>query len=288
MENRVAVLKTLLYSDIFDYPLTKKEIWQYLISTKKVDINDIELELKKNENIDLKNNMYFLKGKKNLVNLRNKRTKISLLKLEKAKKIIRKLSLIPTIRFIGISGNLAVKNADKEDDIDLFIVAQKNTIWITRFAVALILKLLGAYRRREDKIVKDKICANMFLDENNLSFSKDRRDLFTAHELMQLVPMLDREGTYKKLLFINKWIVKFLPNFYRETLNIGTNVAKEDKVFEKLLAVVNHIVKFPQILYMKGYITNEEISDRILAFHPQSHKKFVLKQYEKRTQKYNL
>ena len=32
-----AVLKTLLYSDLFDFPLTKNELWKFLISPREVD-----------------------------------------------------------------------------------------------------------------------------------------------------------------------------------------------------------------------------------------------------------
>src|SRR5687768_3690701 len=32
-----AVLKTLLYSDIFDFPLTKHELWKFLISPREID-----------------------------------------------------------------------------------------------------------------------------------------------------------------------------------------------------------------------------------------------------------
>ena len=36
------IIKTLLYSDIFDFPLTKDELWFYLITSQKVSKKEFE------------------------------------------------------------------------------------------------------------------------------------------------------------------------------------------------------------------------------------------------------
>jgi hypothetical protein len=288
MGSKSAILKTLLYSDIFNYPLTKTEIWRYLISNKKTSISDTESTLNKIKTINFKNGLYFLRGREKLVNLRQEKEKISAKKLKKAQKIIQKLFLISTIRFIGISGNLALKNAEDKDDIDLFIITKKNTIWLTRLLVILVLNFLGVYRKRGDKNVRDKICTNMFLDEGALSFSRKRKNIFTAHEIAQLRPILGKKDTYEKLIGANKWIMDYLPNSFNALSNKIFENNKSQTKSNMFLTIVNHIVKFPQLLYMKKHKTKEEISDSILAFHPQSHKNYVLKRYRERLQKHNL
>ena len=65
------VLKTLLYSDIFDYPLKKSEIWRFLISGKKENKQEIYKILNaKNSFFGVKDNFYYLKGKENTVEKR--------------------------------------------------------------------------------------------------------------------------------------------------------------------------------------------------------------------------
>src|SRR5579872_743529 len=117
-----ALIKTLLYSNLFHFPLTAEEIWKFLLSEKEYPYREIEkyLKLEKN-NIEEKNGLYFLKGYQAIVSLRKNRQEIGNKKIQKAHKIIQLLSLIPTILLIGISGSVAVKNADQGDDIDLFI-----------------------------------------------------------------------------------------------------------------------------------------------------------------------
>ncbi len=59
-----AIIKTLLYSDIFNFPLSKDELWQYLISSEKIDRNEFELALKNLlGDIRSKDGFYCLTGK---------------------------------------------------------------------------------------------------------------------------------------------------------------------------------------------------------------------------------
>jgi hypothetical protein len=285
MANSSSILKTLLYSDIFNYPLKKEEIWRYLIANKE-DAKLIEdSQLQKIKKVAYKDGFYFLKGKDKIVSLRKKREKESLKKLVKAKKVIEKIFLIPTVKFIGISGNLAANNAGKKDDIDLFIVTKKDTIWLTRFLIVIVLRLLKVYRRRGERNVKDKFCCNMFLDEEALPFDKNQQDLFTARELAQLKPIKDRGDVYNNLILSNKWLFTFLPNSFN-----GKVVKKEvnKKKASAFLRVINGLAKIPQLIYMKKHKTNEEVSDKKLAFHPKNNRDFVLKSYKEKLKAYGL
>ena len=202
MDNRErAILKTLLYSDFFDYPLKEEEIFKYLITDKKIDKIQVHKVLKQFKiAVESNKNFYFLSGRKSLVKKRINREKISLQKFKKAKKIIKILSLIPTIRLIGISGTLSMRNSEKHDDIDIFVITQENFVWTTRFLLIIFLVLLGVYRTRNSKNYSDKICLNMMLDEGSMKLEKN---LYIAHEISQLVPVFEKDNTYKKFLLEN-------------------------------------------------------------------------------------
>ena len=159
-----AILKTLLYSDLFDFPLTEEEIYKFLIF-KKIDKDQLSKLLEnKNLSIDRLNNFFFLKGRGKIVKERLMKEKFSLEKLEKAKKIIKFLGLIPTIKLIGISGTLAVMNCKKDDDIDIFVIAENKLVWTTRFFTAIMLIFLGVYRNKNSTANNNKICLNLLLD----------------------------------------------------------------------------------------------------------------------------
>src|SRR3989344_7811907 len=229
--SKKAILETLIYSDIFDYPLSEGEIWKFLHADKKIKKKSFIKKVKEiNSVVEHEKDMLFLKGKRKSVIRRIEREKESLQKIEYAKKIIKKIFLVPTVLFVGISGSLSVLNASKNDDIDLFIIARKNTVWASRFFVILLLKFLGVHRRRGGKDIKNKFCLNMIIDESSLKFSKAKQDLYTAHEIAQVLPIIERGQTYSRFINSNLRIKKteslkgepkylFLYLFWRISLN---------------------------------------------------------------------
>ena len=284
-----AILKTLLYSDLFDYPLTEEEIYQYLIF-QKIDKDQLSKLLENtNLHIDRLNNFFFLKGRGKIVKARLMKKKFSLEKLEKAKKIIKFLGLIPTIKLIGISGTLAVMNCKKDDDIDIFVIAENKLVWTTRFFTAIMLIFLGVYRSKNSTANNNKICLNLLLDEDKMQFAN--YDLFTAHEIVQLLPIFDRDKTYQKFIKANTWINKIFPNF--KIINQPL-IKKQSNLFDKLFIFICNnlfieiIFKTAQLFYMKKSITRERLEDDFIGLHPFDYKSYVLRKYNARISKFSL
>lgn len=292
MASNSSILKTLIYSDIFDFPLTREEIWKFLIG-KKIDKKTFEKDLEATP-LGCNRKFYFLSGRKDLVAERNKKKEIGQKKIKIAKKIIKKLSLVPTVLFIGISGGLALENAKADDDIDLFVITSKNSLWITRLLLVILLILMGKYRGRGNPPAggeSNKICLNMLINEQSLMFEKDRQNLYTAHEIVQLRPMFSRDNVYNKFLFANKWVEKFMPNAIDRIKNHESRIMGRRKplfVIHNSLFIFEKLAKVLQLLYMRKHITKETVSDRMLAFHPYEYKNYVLKEYNKRLKKYEI
>jgi len=293
-EIKRAILKTLIYSDIFNYPLSQDELWKFLIG-KKIDKESFDqlLEDSLPEKVNFKNNFYCLKGREDIVQIRLARKKESQKKIVTAKKIIKQLTLLPTIQFIGISGALSLGNSSKEDDIDLFVIASKDRLWLTRLTIIIFLLFMGRYRRRNEIEVSDKICLNMLIDETALVFHKIRQNLYTAHEIVQLMQVFERNDMYKKFMGENKWVEKFLPNSIdTKILGYKDIKRKEGKSLNisisQYLNMFNLLAKKLQLWFIKKHITSETVNDNFLAFHPLDYKNMTLKEYEKRLLKYEI
>lgn len=293
-----AILKTLIYSDIFSYPLTKEEIWKYLIWEEKTPVKKREFE----ENfpykfILIKENFYFLNNKEEIIELRKKRKKYSLEKKEISETALNILKKIPLIKLIGISGALSMENSEKEDDIDLFIITKKNTLWMTRLIATFFLEINKLRRHPWGKIVANKICLNMFVDEANLEIPKKEQNLYTAHEVCQMKPIFKKNDTYKKFLSNNQWILNYLPNsilkinkkkppknnFFQLTLNFVYTV--NTFVFTCALCTLNFIFMLPQIWYMKSHQTKEILNRGYIRFHPDDKTNEVLNKYSSNIKK---
>ncbi|MCL5010134.1 MAG: hypothetical protein M1289_00840, partial [Patescibacteria group bacterium] len=181
--------------------------------------------------------------------------------------------------------------SQEEDDIDLFIISSRGNLWFTRLILITMLILVGQYRGRGKK-KSQKICLNMFLDEDGLMLPKERQDLYTAHEIAQVMPVFERNNTYIKFLDANKWVLKFLPNALDRVRNkeLGVKNKKSDRLFiiYYLLFILEHMAKAIQLLSINQHKTIETISDDLLAFHPFDYRSYVLKEYNKRLKHYGL
>lgn len=283
------ILKTLLYSDFFDYPLKEEEIYKFLITDKKIEkaqFHKILNTLK--ASVESKKGFYFLSGRKELVSRREDREKVSLQKMQKAKEIIRMLSLIPTVQLIGISGALSMKNSDKDDDIDIFVITKNGFVWTTRFLMVIFLLVLGAYRNKNSKKYSDKICLNMLLDENYIKLEKN---LYIAHEIAQLIPVFERDNAYEKFLRENDWVKNFMVNTLKEDINYSK---KKNGIMEKTLIFIfsffifEKASKLLQSLYMRKHITKEIIEDNVLRLHPFDYGSHILRAYTKKSKELSL
>lgn len=286
-----AVLKTLIYSDIFDYPLNLSEIHKWLIG-KKATPRDLEKAIKKlNQESRIKNygKYFFLPRTKGSVLKRKKRWEQSKIYIRKVYMIAQIFKIIPWIKLVGISGGLSMENADKKDDIDLILVTSKNRLWISRFLILCLLNLTGQ-RRKPNQSIKEsagKICCNILIEEDSLE--QKRKDLYTAHEVLQMKPLMVRDGIYSKYLEENNWVFKYLPNWVGERV-----YGKEYKVYRgkthftrytilhTFMDKVENLAKIFQLSIMSPLKGMERIQDGALYFHPNDVREKILQEYKRR------
>lgn len=253
MELKFSENITVKYHNIFDYKLTKEEAikWQY--QNQKVVVN----------------------GRKNRSRLQ--REKYSKRKLEIAKKASKLISKVSMVKFVGITGALAMNNAGKNSDIDLMIVTKANTLWITRLYCYIILWLNGYKTRHpKSKLEKDKLCLNMWLDEQDLVWDKKDRNIYTAHEIAQIVPLVSKDKTYEKFLSANKWVLNFWPNSVRIRGNEEKVISPDSSFLSSIPLILEQFVFKLQYIYMKSKISREIVTPTRAIFHPNDWGKVVL------------
>lgn len=285
---RQAAIKALIYGDIFNYPLTAEEMWEYAIATEPFSQEKLSSVLRWLKEKNFSNNIfYFLSGKESLITTRQVRQQASEKKIEKAKRVSRILSYIPTICFIGISGSVAMKNASEQDDIDLFFVTKKHTLWITRFLVSVVLLVLGVRRKKHAQTVTNTVCANMFLSRDAYAFPKEQQNIYIAHEIAQIIPLYSLKHTYDDLINHNKWIYTFLPNWRKKHISVS-----HQSLIGGMIAVVlswgEPLVRWMQLTYMRKSRTTETVTNTVIAFHPNNRQDSVLASFIKKCNIYDL
>lgn len=199
-----AVIKTLLYHDIFKYPLTSEEIYRKI----SIETNRKELEATLNilvtkGLIKKKENFYFVNEDDNLPEKRRKENKLAQKYLRYAKWIGKFISFFPFVRGVYLSGSISKQVMNKDSDIDFFIITSKDRLWVCRMLLVLFKKIFLLN-------FKKFFCLNYFIDENNLEI-KDK-DLFTAMEIVTLIPVYGND-IYRKFLIENEWVYLYFPNF---------------------------------------------------------------------------
>lgn len=199
-----AILKTILYSDLFDYPLTPEEVTHYLNGVSST-VDEVRACLARSrwltDRVVAANGYLAVRGREAVIARRLDRVRSSDRLWRHARRFVRVLRLLPFVRMIAITGALSMKNSAADDDIDVLIVTTPDRVWLTRaFAIALV--YVG-------KLFGDTLCPNYVISERALAL--DKRTLFVAHEFIQMVPIYGR-AVYDRMRAANPWIQNVLPN----------------------------------------------------------------------------
>ena len=196
-----AILQTLVYGDLFNYPLSPDEIVRYLTVPAPHEVVRDLLEAGTREGLFQRANGYFtLAGRLDLVPLRERREQIARTKWATAERYARWIARMPFVRMIAVTGTLAVRNVEADDDIDLFIVTAPGRLWLCRAFVILVVRV-AALRGEE-------LCPNYFLSERELKL--EERNFFNARELAQMIPLYG-DDTYQQIWSLNGWVKEYLP-----------------------------------------------------------------------------
>jgi hypothetical protein len=199
------VLRTLLYFDLFDHPLTEKEIYHLLRSKQSTaaDVSNALRELSSDSILYFQDGFYFLPGKNATIQRRLNGEAHAAVSLKTAMKFSRRIAKFPFVRGISLSGSISKNFMDKQSDIDYFIVTAAGRMWVARTLLVLYKKIFLLNSRKN-------FCVNYFLTQENLEVPD--KNIFTATEVSFLVPTYNYD-LYRRFRNANSWSGDFLPNF---------------------------------------------------------------------------
>ncbi|MEW6321797.1 MAG: hypothetical protein AB1635_12035 [Acidobacteriota bacterium] len=200
----MAVLHTIAYAALFDYPLTLEQLRESLIGTAAT-----ESELREwlatspllRRTIEHRDGFYFPRGRADMVSIRRRREAASRALLDRHRRVLAFIACLPFVRMVALTGSLAHLNADDDADLDLFVITRPGRVWLVTVGALVAAKLTG-WRRR--------LCLNYVISETALAVTP--ADLFSANQIIHLQPVTGSDA-YRAFLRANPFVTEHYPNF---------------------------------------------------------------------------
>jgi hypothetical protein len=197
-----AILRTVAYSDVFDYPLTAAEVHRYLVGRAASPAEVAQALAKLRDRVlSTDDGLVALKGRDGLFETRRRRLGHAERLWPSARRWARIVGRLPLVRMVSVTGALAVDNVEADADIDLLVVTVPGRVWLSR---ALITQLV-----RTARLAGVVLCPNWLLADDALAL--DDLSHFAARELAQMVP-LTGQSVYRRMRRLNPWADRWLPN----------------------------------------------------------------------------
>ncbi len=157
---------------------------------------------------------------------RKKGNQLAVNALIKAKERSAFIAKFPFVEAVGVSGSLSKGYYDNDSDIDFFVIAKPNKIWLCRTFLMLYKKIFLLNSRKY-------FCINYFMSSSNLEVEEKNR--FTATEIKTLIPF-EGKTAFEEFYHKNQWVSDVLGKFDPD-LKTVSDVRKSKTIsrFEKIL-----------------------------------------------------
>ncbi|MBI4023090.1 hypothetical protein HY375_02925 [Candidatus Berkelbacteria bacterium] len=215
-----AVLTPIVFFDLFDRPVRPAGL-KHLVygqSMTESEFESILTELERRREIIRRRGFLSLPDRPGLTENGIRRDQISTELAKEAATVIGRLASVPFVKMIAIINSLAFWNANQDSDIDILVVTEPGRIAIARDHINLLLTFWG--RRNTRGVKRGKIAPDVFLDTDRLAledFHMSPHDIYFDFWCARITPIINRDGTYERLLAANPWIRKVFPVFQPRT-----------------------------------------------------------------------
>lgn len=220
------ITSTLLYYDIFDHPLTIRELF-YLFPQNSMMKTEFISSLKAAEasgKISIASGYVKLsENSKDVGLLRRERERIAKRRLRIAKFMTKIIKRFPFVRGVFLSGDLSKGVAHPQSDIDYVVVTEPHRLWICR-------TLLVVFKKTFLLNSKKYFCLNYYVAADRLQL--EDRNYFTATEIAHLKPLYHLT-TFVSYMNANAWIKQYFPN-YRVFALAGNEVDSHRSLLQRV------------------------------------------------------
>ena len=204
LTTEAAILRAVLYADVFNYPLTLAELHRYLIGEKSSP-TDLQALIESSAwlagRILCVGNFFALAGRVDVIELRQRRAPLADRLWQIARWCGGLVAHLPFVRLVAVTGALAMDNVGAADDIDFLVVTTPGRVWLARMWIIGVVRLA--------RQIGVQLCPNYILAGTVLE--QTQHDLFMAHEIVQMVPLAGH-NLYCQMRVANAWVTDFLPN----------------------------------------------------------------------------
>jgi len=222
-----SLMRTIIYFDVFHYPLNKEELLQYCdfkIRDSALAENALNW-LCNNGYVRHDSGFYFIGSDAFKVERRRAGNKLAVKRMKDARFYSKIVAAFPFVRAVCISGSLSKNYMDHNSDIDYFIITEPGRLWLSRSLLVMFKKifLLNSHKN---------FCINYVVDANHLEI--EDRSIYAATETVLILPMFNQQ-LYQDFLKANQWSQNYYPNItpFHDIPNIRTPYLK--KALEWLL-----------------------------------------------------
>jgi hypothetical protein len=202
-EARLAVLRALAYSDIFDYAPDRSALYHALeySGISRARFEETLLEMQAAGAIIADGERCILPGREALSAIWRRRQRESALKWQSARRYTAFIRCLPFVRMVAVTGTLAAHSAEADDDIDLFLITTPGRVWLARALTVGVVRLAALFGVT--------LCPNYLIATDALELAE--RNLYAARELVQMQPLYG-SGWHHQFRLHNRWTLDYLPN----------------------------------------------------------------------------
>lgn len=226
---RREVLQTLLYYDIWRYPLTMRELLAFFpVRMDSVDDFSRQLgRLKAEGEIGEERSFYFLPGDAGAVERRLARARHARRMWSMARLSMHVIKRFPFVRGVFVSGDLSKNATHGKSDVDFLIITEPGRLWIAR-ALLVLFKKVCLFNSRKF------FCLNSFAASDHLEI--EERNIYQATEIGHLKPLFN-SGLFRRYVDANMWIRMYFPNFQISDLPLP-RVSERRSFLQKILELL--------------------------------------------------